>query len=261
MTPYYSIIVPAYNEAARLGASLERMLAFVEEQGWSAEIVVVNDGSSDNTAAIVRTFELRHPNVRLLENPGNRGKGFSVRNGMLNARGQVMLFTDADLSSPIEEARKLFAVIDSGKADIAIGSRYLDRELLTRKQPIHRRAFGRAFNMALRAILGLKYEDTQCGFKALSRHAAIPIFQNVKIERWGFDPEMLFLADRYGFSVEEVPVEWGHDHRSKINPLRDGAAMLRELLNIRWNWLTGKYLTEPVRVPKARLVAPALKRG
>jgi glycosyltransferase involved in cell wall biosynthesis len=248
--PYYSIIVPAYNEAQRLGESLAKMLDYIRESNWSAEIIVVNDGSSDDTADVVWQFSQRNPIVRLVENSGNRGKGYSVRNGMMNASGQVLLFTDADLSSPIEEAPKLFAVIESGRADVAIGSRYLDDELQTRKQPVHRRVLGRAFNTALRVILGLSYRDTQCGFKAFSRKAAMMIFPHMKIERWGFDPEILFLAERYGLRVAEVAVAWAHDHRSKINPVRDGARMLGELIRVRMNSVGGKYVppTSPARV-------------
>jgi len=240
--PYHSIIVPAYNEAERIGASLEHMLDYIAASRWSAEIIVVNDGSSDNTAAVVQDFARRNPVVRILENPGNRGKGYSVRNGMMNASGQVLLFTDADLSSPIEEAEKLFSLIESGDADVAIGSRYLRSELQTRKQPIHRRVMGRGFNVALKTILGLSYVDTQCGFKAFNRKAVTMIFPNMKIERWGFDPEILFLAKRYGLRVAEVPVSWAHDHRSKINPLRDGTRMLGELLRVRMNSMGGKYI-------------------
>ncbi len=241
--PFYSIVIPAYNEAERIGASLDRILAFIAESRWSAEIIVVNDGSRDNTSQVVQEYSRRNPIIRVLENPGNRGKGYSVRNGMLNASGQVLLFTDADLSSPIEEANKLFAVIESGQADVAIGSRYLQSELQTRKQPLHRRMLGRAFNGALRMILGLSYVDTQCGFKAFNRKAVTTIFPNMKIERWGFDPEILFLARRYGLRVAEVPVSWAHDHRSKISPLRDGTRMLGELLRIRMNSLGGKYVS------------------
>jgi len=239
--PRYSIIVPAYNEAERLGSSLHQMLAYIAESKWEAEIIVVNDGSRDQTAAVVKEFSSRNPIVRLIENPGNRGKGYSVRNGMLNASGQLLLFTDADLSSPIEEAPKLLAAIENG-ADVAIGSRYLQSELQTRKQPIHRRMLGRAFNLALRVILGLSYVDTQCGFKAFTRNAVNTVFPNMKIERWGFDPEILFLAKRYGLRVAEVPVSWAHDHRSKINPLRDGARMFWELMHVRINSMSGKYL-------------------
>jgi glycosyltransferase involved in cell wall biosynthesis len=241
--PYYSIIIPAFNEAARIGPSLDRILEFVTDSRWSAEILVVNDGSTDNTADVVQEYARRNPIIRLLENPGNRGKGYSVRNGMLNASGQVLLFTDADLSSPIEEATKLFAVIENGEADVAIGSRYLQSELQTRRQPLYRRMLGRAFNAALRSILGLPYVDTQCGFKAFSRKAMTTIFPNMKIERWGFDPEILFLAKRYRLRVAEVPVSWAHDHRSKISPLRDGTRMLGELLRVRMNSIGGKYVS------------------
>jgi dolichyl-phosphate beta-glucosyltransferase len=248
--PYYSIIVPAYNEAQRLGESLAKMLDYIRQSNWSAEIIVVNDGSTDNTADVVGEFARRSPIVRLIENPENRGKGYSVRNGIMNASGQVLLFTDADLSSPIEEAPKLFAPIESGQADVAIGSRYLDRDLQTGKQPAYRRVLGRAFNTALRLILGLSYRDTQCGFKAFSRKAALMIFPNMKIERWGFDPEILFLAERYGLRVVEVGVAWAHDHRSKISPVRDGTRMLGELIRVRLNSVAGKYVppTSPARV-------------
>ena len=222
------------------------MMSYIEESKWPAEIIVVNDGSRDVTATVVKEFAQRNPIVRLIENPGNRGKGYSVRNGMLNASGQFLLFTDADLSSPIEEAPKLFSPIESGAADVAIGSRYLQRELQTRKQPMHRRLLGRTFNLALRAILGLSYVDTQCGFKAFNRKAVHAVFPNMKIERWGFDPEILFLAKRYGLRVVEVPVSWAHDHRSKINPIRDGTRMFGELMRVRMNSLSGKYLPATV---------------
>ena len=137
----YSIVIPAYNEAHRLGATLERVLGYIEEQGLDAEILVVNDGSTDNTAGIVRSFAEKSPSLRLIENPGNRGKGYSVRNGMLNARGRILLFSDADLSSPIEEAAKLFSALAEG-ADIAIGSRWLRAELQTQRQPLHRKDHG-----------------------------------------------------------------------------------------------------------------------
>src|SRR5204863_888818 len=147
--PRYSIIIPAYNEGARLEATLERVLSCVSSRNWDAEVIVVNDGSRDNTADLVRAQALEHPNLRLLENPGNRGKGYSVRNGMLNASGEILLFSDADLSSPIEEATKLFAAIQSG-ADVAMGSRWLQPELQTHRQSLLRQFYGRIFNLALR---------------------------------------------------------------------------------------------------------------
>ncbi len=240
MPPTYSIVIPAYNEGARLGASLEKVLAYVHAQGWDAEIIVVNDGSRDNTAEIVMNAMAKDSIVKLLENPGNRGKGYSVRNGVLHAQGRIILFTDADLSAPIEEAPRLLGALDSG-ADIAIGSRWLRAETQTQRQPLHRQLFGRIFNLMLRVSLGLQFADTQCGFKAFKRAAAKAIFPLQKIERWGFDPEILFLARKLGFKVEEVPVLWGHSGGARINPLIDGARMFQEMLRVRWYSLSGEY--------------------
>jgi dolichyl-phosphate beta-glucosyltransferase len=238
----YSIILPAYNESARIAATLDKILAYAGRRSGNAEIVVVNDGSSDGTAELVREYARRYPGLLLLENPGNRGKGYSVRNGMLHARGDVLLFSDADLSSPIEEADKLFAAIERG-ADIAIGSRWLDPSLQTQKQPLYRQLFGRIFNLALRIILDLQFKDTQCGFKAFTRRSAQAIFPVQKIERWGFDPELLFLAKTLRFTVSEVPVAWSHREGTRINPLRDGIRMFEEMLRIRWYALRGNYST------------------
>jgi dolichyl-phosphate beta-glucosyltransferase len=236
----YSIIIPAYNESQRIAASLNKIIAYTSEQKWMTEILVVNDGSRDNTSDIVREYAKSHPQVRLIENPGNRGKGYTVRHGMSQATGEILLFTDADLSSPIQESKKLFAAIQAG-ADVAIGSRWLQAELQTERQPLHRQLFGRIFNLLLRIILGLKYKDTQCGFKAFTRKAALALFPRQRIERWGFDPELLFLSQKYGLQIAEVPVEWAHDDRSKINPVVDGFKMFVEMLRIRWADVTGKY--------------------
>ena len=240
MPPTYSFVLPAYNESERLGMSLPKVLDYIHRRQLSAEVVVVNDGSKDDTAAIVRAFAAEHPEVRLLENPGNRGKGYSVRHGMLEAKGDVLLFTDSDLSSPIAEADKLFSAIENG-ADVVIGSRWLQAELQTERQPWHRQLFGRCFNLGLRLVLGLKFRDTQCGFKAFRREAAQQIFPRQRIERWGFDPELLFLARKFHLRTVEVPVQWAHDERSKINPLRDGMKMGVEMLSVRWNDLKGVY--------------------
>jgi dolichyl-phosphate beta-glucosyltransferase len=236
----YSIVIPAYNESQRIVPTLNRVLTYLAEQGWDAEVVVVNDGSRDDTARVVQGYVERNPIVRLIENPGNRGKGYSVRNGMLHARGDLLLFSDADLSSPIEEAPKLFDAI-AGGADMAIGSRWLRSELQTERQPLHRQLFGRIFNLALRIILGLQFKDTQCGFKAFSRNAANMIFPLQRIERWGFDPELIFLAKTQGLRIAEVAVKWAHDEHGRINPLRDGLRMFVEVLKIRWYAITGRY--------------------
>ena len=236
----YSIVIPAYNEGARLGATLEKVLTYLRQQEWDAEVIVVNDGSCDDTAEIVRSFRQKNPAVRLLENPGNRGKGYSVRSGMLKARGDIVVFSDADLSSPVEEMPKLLQAVAAG-ADIAIGSRWLRSELQTQRQSLHRQLFGRVFNLLLRVILGGRFKDTQCGFKAFTSRAAQTIFPLQRIERWGFDPEILFLARKFGFRVEEVPVLWGHCGGTRIHPLVDGVRMFQEMLRIRWYDLTGKY--------------------
>ena len=251
----YSFIIPAYNESERLLASLPTVLDYIHQQRLQAEIIVVNDGSTDGTAEIVRNFAAKNPEVRLLENPGNRGKGYSVRNGVLHGNGDVLLFTDADLSSPIYEAAKLFEAIARG-ADIAIGSRWLQAGLQTERQPFYRQVYGRLFNLGLRIVLGLTYRDTQCGFKAFTRAAARTIFTRQRVERWGFDPELLFLANKFKLSPVEVPVEWAHDHRSRINPLRDGLNMGVEMLMVRWNDIRGSY-----EHPSIALDGTSLKPG
>ena len=238
-TPRYSIVIPAYNEGERIGQGLDRVLEYIGEQKWDAEVIVVNDGSRDNTAELVRQYAARNPIVRLVENPGNRGKGYSVRNGMGAAGGQILLFTDADLSAPISEAGKLVSALEG--ADVAIGSRWMDPALQTERQPLFRQLAGRIFNLLLRITLGLRFKDTQCGFKVFTQQAAGQIFPRQRIERWGFDPEILFIAKRLGLKVREVPVKWAHDERSKISPLRDGMRMFGEMLKVRWYSLTGKY--------------------
>jgi dolichyl-phosphate beta-glucosyltransferase len=238
--PQYSIIIPAYNESARLGATLDRVLNYVAAQHWDAEIVVVDDGSRDDTAEMVRARARTAPALRLIENPGNRGKGYSVRNGMLNATGDVRLFTDADLSAPIEEADKLFAAIHQG-ADVAIGSRWLQPDTQSQRQSLLRQFYGRTFNLLLRILLGLKFKDTQCGFKAFTRNSAHELFSKQTIEGWGFDAELLFLAQRSGLRVKEVPVVWSDAEGTRIHPLRDGLRMIAEVLAIRWNAVAGIY--------------------
>lgn len=254
-SPTHSFILPAYNESERLSESLPKVLEYVREREFAAEIIVVNDGSTDKTAEVVRQFAVNNSMIVLLENPGNRGKGYSVRNGMLHARAEVALFTDADLSSPITEADKLFGALSAG-ADVAIGSRWLQRELQTERQPLMRQLYGRLFNLGLRVVLGLRYKDTQCGFKAFNRRAIDTVFTRQRIERWGFDPELLFLADKFKLKTLEVAVEWAHDHRSKIHPVRDGLRMGMEVLKIRWNSILGRY-RKPLLI-SARESSPAI---
>lgn len=250
--PAHSIVIPAYNESARIDATLREVVSCVRANGWDAEVIVVNDGSTDTTARQVLDFARTAPEVRLLENPGNRGKGYSVRNGFLEAQGEIVMFTDADLSAPIGEAELLFAAIRDG-ADIAIGSRWLERNRQTHRQPLYRQFFGRCFNLITRMVMGLHFADTQCGFKAFTRAAAQTVFQLQTIEGWGFDPEILFIATKRHLRIDEVPVSWGHDERSRISYLRDGFHMLREMAMIRWNALLGRYNgpVRPIKRPAA----------
>jgi len=238
-----SVIIPAYNESGRLPATLEKVRAYFETRRERVEILVVDDGSKDNTAALVEAFAAQafRPGLefRLLRNPGNRGKGYSVRHGMLKARGQLRLFSDADLSAPIEEIEKLEAALAAG-ADAAIGSRSRS-ELIQAHQSRFRETAGRFFNLIVKTLLGLRFHDTQCGFKLFRAGAAQQIFPRQTIERWGFDPELLFLARIRGLRVVEVPVVWAHAEGAKINMITDSAHMFLEVFQIRWNSLTGRY--------------------
>jgi glycosyltransferase involved in cell wall biosynthesis len=245
--PQQSIVIPAYNESARISGALDAVVACIRQHNWSAELVVVDDGSTDQTAEIVRAAAKNAPEIRLLQNPG-----YSVRNGMLHSLGEIVMFTDADLSAPIEEADRLFAAIAQG-ADIAIGSRWLERARQTIRQPLYRQFFGRCFNGVTRLVMGLPYADTQCGFKAFTRAAAQTIFQLQTIERWGFDPEILFIARKRGYRIEEVPVSWGHDERSRISYLKDGLRMLEDIAIVRWNALLGRYSKQIERIHREGL--------
>ena len=251
--PQYSIVIPAFNEAARISSALEQVVGCIRSRGWFAEVVVVDDGSTDRTATMVRDFAAHAPEVRLLQNPGNRGKGYSVRNGILQSFGEIVMFTDADLSAPIEEAEDLFAALAAG-ADIAIGSRWLERTRQTIRQPLYRQFFGRCFNAVTRMIMGLSFADTQCGFKAFTRSAAQTIFQLQTIERWGFDPEILFIALKRGYRIVEVPVSWAHDERTRMSYLKDGLRMLQDIAIVRWNALLGRYNKQVERIHRAGLV-------
>ena len=258
--PQLSIVIPAYNESARIEATLASVLECVETRHWDAEILVVDDGSTDSTAAIVQKWMARNPHLHLVKNPGNRGKGYSVRNGLLQAAGNIVMFTDADLSAPIEEAELLIEAIDAG-ADVAIGSRWLDKQKQTVHQPLYRRFFGRCFNWVTRKVIGLPFKDTQCGFKAFRRDTAQTIFRLQTIERWGFDPEILFIARKLKYTIVEVPVTWGHDERSRISYLKDGMKMLEEMGQIRTNSLRGRY-DQAIAALKdtSKMVTPPVER-
>ncbi len=259
--PQLSIVIPAYNECARLEATLDRVMSTVSELGWDAEVLVVDDGSTDGTPEIVEHWMATHERLHLVKNPGNRGKGYSVRNGLLQAAGDIVMFTDADLSAPMEEAERLMEAIADG-ADVAIGSRWMDRTRQTIHQPLYRQIFGRCFNWITRTVMGLPFKDTQCGFKAFKREAAQVIFRLQTIERWGFDPEILFIARKLRYTIREVPVTWGHDERSRMSYLKDGMKMLEEMAMIRANSVAGRY-DEAIASLKdtSKMVTPQVENG
>ena len=237
--PELSIVIPAYNEERRLPDTLGRIRMYLEARRLEAEVIVVDDGSSDSTAAVVEQWRAKWASLRLVSNGRNRGKGFSVRHGMLGACGRIVLFTDADLSAPIEEADKLLAAL--GGSDVAIGSRAVDRSLIEVHQSRLRELAGILFNGIVKLVLGLPFADTQCGFKAFVREPSQIVFEQQRIERFGFDPEILFLARRHGLRIVEVPVCWAHDPSTKVNMIRDSLRMFGEVLRVRWNWLVGRY--------------------
>jgi len=236
-----SIVIPAYNEDQRLPRTLDSIFEYLRSKPFRSEIIVVDDGSTDRTAAVVTAAREKFPELRMVSNPGNRGKGFSVRHGMLEARGEIALFTDADLSTPIEEANKLLAAMHDRGYDAAIGSRAVDRSLIEVHQSPIREYAGIFFNRLVRAIMGIDFSDTQCGFKAFRMQRTRVIFEMQRIERFGFDPEILFLAVRNGLRVAEVPVRWRHDAATKVNFPADGFHMFLELLLVRWSALRGEY--------------------
>jgi glycosyltransferase involved in cell wall biosynthesis len=241
--PHLSIVVPAFNEEMRLPRTLERLREYFSQQlgGLDGiEVLIVDDGSTDGTARVAEEWSQRQPGWRLVSNGENRGKGYSVRHGMLEARGRIALFTDADLSSPIEESEKLLAAISSGN-DFAIGSRAIDRSLIAVRQARYREIAGIIFNGFVRLFTGLPFHDTQCGFKAFLREPSVVVFEQQRIEGFGFDPEILFLAKRHGLRGAEIPVRWAHDPATKVHVLRDSIRMFGDLVVIRWNALLGRY--------------------
>lgn len=239
-----TVVIPAYNEEGRIAPTLDHVRAYLAERYPSSEVIVVDDGSRDRTPDIVRErtadFERSGIPLRLLGDGRNHGKGASVRTGMLAAEGRIVLFSDADLSAPIEETPKLVDPIRTGAADIAIGSRALDKSLIGVHQPASRELAGRLFNLAMRVTTGMPFHDTQCGFKAFRRDAARDVFARVRIERFGFDVETLFLACRLGYRVVEVPVVWNNVLGSKVS-LFNGIDGFADLARVRWNSLRGLY--------------------
>ncbi len=246
-----SVIVPAYNEEHRLPPTLDRLHAFLSTQPLRYEIVVVDDGSKDATCAVVEAAMTRIPNVRLVRQLPNRGKGAAVRRGMLAARGQIRVMCDADCSMPPEEMPRLLAPLVACTAEIAIGSRYAEGARTNIKQPFYRVLWSRLCNKVIQRSLVPGIQDTQCGFKAFTAEAARDLFKRGKIDGWAFDLEILALARRRGFAIEEVGVEWLDDNRSRINPLKDMWKVVREALTIRKNLRTGVYNHASAELPAA----------
>lgn len=236
-----SIIVPAYNEQARLPETIRRILDYLADSEWIFhEILIVDDGSTDRTVEVAAVFANGNPNVRVLRNPGNRGKGYSVRHGMMEARGEWRLFTDADLSAPIEELDRLWRAMGRDDSQVAIGSRALDRSLIGVHQPRMRERAGKVFNAVMRRVVGLRFADTQCGFKLFQGAASLEIFPRQTQERFGFDVEILYIAKKHGLRISEVPVRWNHVDGSKVGMLT-GLHAFAELAAVRWNDLLGRY--------------------
>ena len=235
-----SIVIPAFNESTRIRESLEKIEHYLDHRNFQSEVIVVDDGSTDDTASICESSKFR--NLRVLRNPGgNQGKGSSVRNGVLAATGDYVLFTDADLSAPIDELDKLLAVAMNENADVVIGSRGIDNNFIEKHQSSVRENGGRLFNVMVRLILGLNIFDTQCGFKLFRRSKVESAFRKQTTKGFGFDPEVLFVMSRQGLKILEIPVRWSHVEGSKIRFFSDGFRMFMDLLRIRWNNLIGKY--------------------
>jgi glycosyltransferase involved in cell wall biosynthesis len=240
-----SIIIPAYNEEHRLPPTLERVARFLTTQPLRTEIIVVDDGSKDDTCGVVERAMSQYPNLRLVRQSPNRGKGAAVRMGMLAARGQIRVMCDADCSMPPEQMPRLLAPIIACETEIAIGSRYVEGARTDVKQPLYRVLWSRLANKVIQRSLVPGVRDTQCGFKAFTAEAARDLFRRARIDGWAFDLEILALARRRGYGIKEIGVEWVDDRRSRINPLKDMWKVIREALTIRRNLRKGVYNSLP----------------
>ena len=234
MLPPFSVVIPCFNEAARIGETLRLTLDYLAAHSPDSELIVVNDGSTDATAAIARErMKDARIQTRLLENFPNRGKGAAVRSGLLAAREPIGMFSDADLSTPLGETPKLIDPIANGEIDIALGSRALDRGLIGIHQPWRREQAGRAFNLLVRIATGLPFWDTQCGFKAFRLDVCCPVLEAARLDGFAFDVELLYLAQHAGLRIREIPVRWNHAEGSKVSFFRDSLRMLREVIALR----------------------------
>lgn len=235
-----SVVIPAYNEAQRLEPTLHEIVAYFRAQRRSAEIIVVDDGSRDQTAAVATRLARQHPEIRLIRLAANRGKGHAVRTGMINTRGALALFADADGATPIDEFGRLEAAIRKG-ADIAIGSRALQADGVQVQARAYRRIIGRLFHLLVRLLTVRGLRDTQCGFKLLTTRATHDLFSRMRMDGFSFDVELLLAARRQGYQIAEVPVNWNHIPGSRVNLVLDSLRMARDLFRIRTRALLGAY--------------------
>ncbi len=237
MKPTLSIIIPAFDEQDRLGASIGEILKFIRNENLNAELIVVDDGSQDKTAETAEKTcaEFTDIQTKIIRYEQNRGKGFAVKTGLLASQADIALFTDADLSTPISELAKLVEPINKGEYDVTFGSRALDRTLIGVHQPWRREQGGKVFNLIVRTLTGLPFWDTQCGFKAFNMKKFRPLLNVMQIERFGFDVEFLYVARLHGLRLKEIPVRWNHDERTKVNVFRDSRKMFNEVRLIRKN--------------------------
>lgn len=235
MLPAFSLIIPAFNEGDRIGQTLREAIGYIRRVSPESELIVVNDGSSDRTPDVAREVFATAGAIetRLIEHSPNRGKGAAVREGLLAATRPIGLFSDADLSTPISEAPKLLEPIAAGELDVAFGSRALDRKLIGNRQPWRREQAGRVFNLLVRASTSLPFWDTQCGFKAFRLEVCRPLLEKAHTDGFGFDVELLYLAQRAHLRLREIPVRWNHHEGSSVHFVHDSLAMLREVIALR----------------------------
>jgi dolichyl-phosphate beta-glucosyltransferase len=243
MKPSLSIVIPAFEEEARLGSTIDATISYVSQGQANTELIVVDDGSKDRTAEVAKDSFAKFPSIKssVIRYETNRGKGFAVRTGLKAAKADIALFSDADLSTPIEEMHKLIDPIMAGDVDVAFGSRALDRSLIGTHQPWRREQGGKVMNLVIRTMSGLKFADTQCGFKAFNMVKFRPLLDRMKIDRFGFDVEFLFVAQYNGLRLAEVPVRWNNVEGSKVSVFRDTRRMFTELAEIKRNAKKGGY--------------------
>lgn len=243
MNSLVSIIVPAYQESERVGDSIHKILDYIKRENINAELIVIDDGSSDETTQVAKKHCAEFPELqtKVIRYDKNRGKGFAVKTGLIEAQGDVALFSDADLSTPIEEMTKLVKPIQDGEYDLTFGSRALDRSLIGTRQPWRREQGGKVFNVVVRVLTGMPFWDTQCGFKAFNMEKFRPLLDVMQIDRFGFDVEFLYVAHLRGLRLKEIPVRWNDDIRTKVSVLRDSLRMFNEVRQIRKNAKKGIY--------------------